>query len=68
MKKEIKHKDPSGKQCEGRSDPQFDKCYHCDICPFTECAQDVEQDMEQELKEQEEEMLRRKNKNVFNYL
>lgn len=35
----MKHKDPNGEICEGKKDPQFKHCWHCDICPYAECSE-----------------------------
>ena len=34
------HKDPNGKTCKGKKDPQHPKCWHCDTCPYAKCVED----------------------------
>lgn len=37
---QLEHKDPSGEICKGNKDPYHAKCWHCDTCPYVECAED----------------------------
>ena len=34
------HKDPNGETCRGKKESQYPKCWHCDTCPYVECAEE----------------------------